>query len=65
MDRLEEKVVRTLVRLGTADRDTLLGAVEGDRRAANNAIGKLIDRGDFRITLDWKLTPAPGLRNEE
>ena len=59
---LEKKVANTLIRLGTADKGTLLQAVKGDEEAAGQAIGDLIDRGVFRITVDWKLTPAPGLK---
>lgn len=62
---IEKEVVRKLVSLGIADKKTLLKEFDGDRPEVNKAIGRLIDRGDFRITLDWKLTPAPGLKVEE
>jgi hypothetical protein len=47
---LETKVANTLIRLGKADKETLLKAVQ-EGPDVNRAIGRLIDRGDFRITL--------------
>jgi hypothetical protein len=61
---LEKQVITALIRLKKADKATLLREVQ-DEPAAKQTIGKLIDRGDFRVSLDWKLTPAPGLKPEE
>jgi hypothetical protein len=61
---LERKVAEVLISLGKADRETLLSKFQNQKPEANRAIGKLIDRGDFRITLDWELTTAPGFKIE-
>jgi hypothetical protein len=62
---LEIQVAKTLISLGgKADRETLLNKFESQKPEANRAIGNLIDRGDFRITLDWQLTTAPDLKVE-
>lgn len=62
---LEKAVANTLIRLGKADKRRLLHEVQGNEQAAAQAIGDLIDRGDFRVTVDWQLTPAPGLKPQE
>ncbi len=59
---LEKKVAQTLISLVKADRETLLEKFQTQKPEANRAIGNLIDRGDFRITLDWQLTTAPGFK---